>query len=349
MGRSSDLDQQASIVIPEFVDHWARELLGPSSVITKLRGGINNQVYACSKAGHSFVIKGYPANSLSKHDRMRAEIDFLRLSQRLAPNYVPKLIAQDAVRRAIVLEQIDGTPYKEVEKLTDSDINSAISFIHALNQKILKADDCEIQQAADGFMRITEHIDNVQNRIDVLETNHLPKQCILFADEILDKLNSHWLKVKEKTEQTLVRGELTDILEERYQWYSPSDFGFHNAIKTPAGVKFIDFEFAGCDDPAKTVSDFFLQPRIPVSPQYITKMIVAFNDRINKNDLLKRTCILSGVLKIKWASIILAILNPKRFDGLLLTAETDNDSDFVMNRLKLANTYLLMENPFGLH
>jgi hypothetical protein len=27
----------------------------------------------------------------------------------------------------------------------------------------------------------------------------------------------------------------------------------------------------------------------------------------------------------------------------------DNDSDFVMNRLKLANAYLLMENPFGLH
>jgi hypothetical protein len=349
MGRSSSLDQQASIVIPEFVDHWARELLGPNSVITKLRGGINNQVYVCSKAGHSFVIKGYPANSLSKHDRMKAEIDFLRLSQRLAANYVPKLIAQDTERRCIVLEHIDGMPYKEGEKLTDSDVKSAISFIHALNQKNSTAVDFELQQAADGFMRITEHIDNVQGRIDVLQTNHLPKQCISLGDELLGKLKSHWLIVKDKTEQTLVRGELTDILEERYQCYSPSDFGFHNAIKIPAGVKFIDFEFAGWDDPAKTVSDFFLQPRIPVSPQYISKLIDAFKDRINNNDLEKRTRILSGVLKIKWASIILAILNPMRFDGLLLTAEMDNDSDFVINRLKLANTYLLMENPFGLH
>jgi thiamine kinase-like enzyme len=349
MGRSSRLDQQASLAIPEFVDHWARELLGPNSVITKLRGGINNQVYVCSKAGHSFVIKGYPANSLSKHDRMRAEIDFLRLSQRLAPNYVPKLIAQDAVRRSIVLEHIHGMPYKEGEKLTNSDVSSAISFIHALNQKNSKADDCELQQAADGFMRITEHINNVQNRIDALQTNHLPKQCISLAIEILDKLKSQWLIVKEKTEQALVRGEITDFLEESCQCYSPSDFGFHNAIKTSAGVKFIDFEFAGQDDPAKTVSDFFLQPRIPINHKYINKLIDAFKNCISKNQLEKRTVILSSVLKMKWASIILSILNPKRFDGLLLTAEMDNDSDFVMNRLKLVNDYLLMENPFGLH
>jgi hypothetical protein len=72
-----------------------------------------------------------------------------------------------------------------------------------------------------------------------------------------------------------------------------------------AGVKFIDFEFAGLDDPAKTVSDFFLQPRIPVSPQYISKLIDAFKDRINNNDLEKRGRILSGVLKIKWEIFLL--------------------------------------------
>jgi len=347
MGRSSRLDQQASLAIPEFVDHWARELLGPNSVITKLRGGINNQVYACSKADHIFVIKGYPANSLSKHDRMKAEIDFLRLSQRLAPNYVPKLISQDAVRRAIVLEHIDGMPYKEGEKLTDSDVNSAISFIHALNQKNSTADDCEIQQAADGFMRINEHIDNVQDRIDVLQTNHLPKQCISFADEILDKLKLHWLIVKEKTEQSLVRGEVTDILEESSQCYSPSDFGFHNAIKTHAGVKFIDFEFAGCDDPAKTVSDFFLQPRIPIDIKYHQDLIDSFEKVMPRIDLERRVSILSGVLKIKWIAIILSILIPERFIFLLSNADLESQFNFLSSRMNLAHQYLLKDHFIG--
>jgi len=43
---------------------------------------------------------------------------------------------------------------------------------------------------------------------------------------------------------------------------SPSDFGFHNALVDPSGaLSFLDFEYAGRDDPAKPVSDFFCQPK----------------------------------------------------------------------------------------
>jgi thiamine kinase-like enzyme len=349
MERTSSLDQQVSLVTPAFVDHWARELLGENSVINKLRGGINNQVYVCSKGEHKFVIKGYPAKAAVKHDRMRAETDFLQFAQQLAPNYVPGLIAQDSERRCIVLDYVEGVPYKEGENLTESDVDSAISFIRTLNQNKSVIDNFEMQQAADGFTSISEHIENVQNRIEALQVDHLPKQFHLIAIEALDKLKMQWESVKLEIENSLVRGDVVNVLSEKYQCYSPSDFGFHNAIKTADGVKYIDFEFAGKDDPAKTVSDFFLQPRIPVNQQYISKFVDAFQDRINKSDLEKRARILSGVLKIKWASIILAILNPKRFDGLLHTAEMEDDLDFVMNRLKLANAYLLMENPFGLH
>ena len=38
---------------------------------------------------------------------------------------------------------------------------------------------------------------------------------------------------------------------------SPSDFGFHNALRTNTGPVFFDFEFSGWDDPAKTIIDFF--------------------------------------------------------------------------------------------
>ena len=45
---------------------------------------------------------------------------------------------------------------------------------------------------------------------------------------------------------------------------SPSDFGFHNALREPSGrLRFIDFEYAGWDDPAKLVCDFFCQPAVP--------------------------------------------------------------------------------------
>jgi hypothetical protein len=47
---------------------------------------------------------------------------------------------------------------------------------------------------------------------------------------------------------------------------SPSDFGLHNAIRRPDGsLAFVDFEYFGWDDPAKTLVDFVLHPGMLVS------------------------------------------------------------------------------------
>ncbi len=52
---------------------------------------------------------------------------------------------------------------------------------------------------------------------------------------------------------------------------SPSDFGFHNALRRSGGqVVFLDFEYFGWDDPAKLVSDFLLHPRNPLPAQLKT-------------------------------------------------------------------------------
>ena len=43
---------------------------------------------------------------------------------------------------------------------------------------------------------------------------------------------------------------------------SPSDFGFHNALLEATGkLRFVDFEYAGWDDPAKTGVRLFLPAR----------------------------------------------------------------------------------------
>jgi hypothetical protein len=53
----------------------------------------------------------------------------------------------------------------------------------------------------------------------------------------------------------------------RNQWaLSPSDFGFHNALRRVDGrLVFLDFEYFGWDDPAKLVSDFLLHPGMSLS------------------------------------------------------------------------------------
>ena len=88
---------------------------------------------------------------------------------------------------------------------------------------------------------------------------------------------------------------------------SPSDFGFHNAIRRPDGTfAFIDFEYAGWDDPAKTVCDVFLQPAIPVPRDDFERFTLrALSWIANREATIARCRGMFPLFAIKWCCIIL--------------------------------------------
>jgi hypothetical protein len=88
---------------------------------------------------------------------------------------------------------------------------------------------------------------------------------------------------------------------------SPSDFGFHNALVRPSGsLCFIDFEYAGWDDPAKTVCDFFCQPAVPVPHCYLGSFVDQVADWVpDAADFRHRVGILLPVYEVKWCCIML--------------------------------------------
>jgi hypothetical protein len=88
---------------------------------------------------------------------------------------------------------------------------------------------------------------------------------------------------------------------------SPSDFGFHNALADENGrVTFLDFEYAGRDDPAKLVSDFFCQPEISVPLNYHPGFLMRLADGLELDDAGRTRCrILLDAYRIKWSCILL--------------------------------------------
>ena len=70
----------------------------------------------------------------------------------------------------------------------------------------------------------------------------------MIIEEILSKSKKIW------------PGGFETDLNDDYQLLSPSDFGFHNTLLTKDGLKFIDFEYFGWDDPVKLTCDFLLHP-----------------------------------------------------------------------------------------
>ena len=88
---------------------------------------------------------------------------------------------------------------------------------------------------------------------------------------------------------------------------SPSDFGFHNALRAKDGrIVFFDFEYFGWDDPAKTISDFLLHPAMSLNEEskrrFVQGMISAFSE--NKQ-LMTRVELVYPLFASKWCLIFL--------------------------------------------
>ena len=94
------------------------------------------------------------------------------------------------------------------------------------------------------------------------------------------------------------------ILTERC--ISPSDFGFHNALLTNQGISFLDFEYAGWDDPAKMAGDFFSHPAMPVDAVHFERFLnKTMRFAPNSAALIERVWLLLPVFQTKWCCIIL--------------------------------------------
>jgi len=324
--------------LPEFAIHWATELGASPSRLEELRGGINNRVYLCSAAHQQWVIKGYPATEQGQRDRMKAEVQFLRLANEVAPHLTPKLVYTDSDHRCVVLEYIKGETFEEGIPPHKDEIATAVRFVQLLNQDSQLAREFIEMDASEGFLSLREHIANVNQRIEAMSCDHISSLEKPMAITLMNQLDVELEQVQVKTNRLIDSGAISDILDSSMRCVSPSDFGFHNAVLTSEGVRFIDFEFAGWDDPAKMTIDFMLQPRVPVWGQ--GSLLSEAWDSDVEHSIKSRCQNLGPILRLKWACIILSVLCPARLNRLLDIIGEEEEASLVRRQLIRANNYL---------
>ncbi len=332
---------------PEFAKHWARELGAPAASIVQLRGGINNRVYRCGEGNSAHVIKGYAPAAPGQRDRMQAEVAFINYAAQVAPQYVPRLIHADHTLRCILLEHLEGDGYPEGVAPERTDVEAAVDFFRRLNADRAAAKEHIRLDAAEGFLRLSEHLANARQRIVAMRSEHLPKETQVLAAGLLSQVEAAAERVSHRTEALIAKGAVSDAIEPDQRCVSPSDFGFHNAIRTASGVKFFDYEFAGWDDPAKAAADFVLQPRVPTG--LLASPLGAALDDNKKKGSESRCEVLGPVLRLKWVCIMLSVLQPERMAALLSTHPGTHPGHLTEARLARAIAYMQEETPFGLH
>lgn len=282
--------------------------------IERCSGGGNNRTFKVETANRVFAAKKYFSHQADQRDRLGAEYSFLTYAKSVAQEMAPKPYAQNPDQKIALYEFIEGRPFTAKDEITQGEVDEAIRFFCLLNAPVARRQAVHLKNASEACFSIQEHFTLINARIEQIQQIPLDTEEMQAARYYAEKLNEFWSNFVDQVEDTAQRERfnLTAPLELEQRCISPSDFGFHNALRVPGGrIRFLDFEYAGWDDPAKMAGDFFAQIAIPIPEEYfdpfIRKTMVLFPGPEN---LLRRAKILRPAYQVKWCCIALNVFLP---------------------------------------
>jgi len=279
--------------------------LAPAQRVEPLSGGRNNRVFRLELSdGRSAALKIYFRHPHDARDRLGAEWDFIQHARRCAPGRTPEPLARDATAGAALYGFVEGSRFSP-EEIDATAVASAAQFIRKVASPGAAQD---LRIASEACFSIREHVDAVDRRVRRIETiDAQAPETAEAARFVNESLRPAWERVRnDVSKKCLACGVDPEAkIQDAEIIASPSDFGFHNALRTADGCVFLDFEYAGRDDPAKLVCDFFCQPELPVAAAHHELFCSQVLDELGLARHRDRVRILLDCCRIKWIAIIL--------------------------------------------
>lgn len=258
----------------------------------------NNRVYRLQAPEGNFIVKSYFQHPEDPRDRFSAERAFYTYLWSGGVHRTPEPLHWLPDERLAVFEHVAG---EKPAVATKEEVHEALQFfveINALNGRE------QMPDASEACFSLREHRDCVARRVERLRgiaaESDIDRAAVKFVAEELVPL---WKKLDSHIQS---EPDFERKLPDDDRCVSPSDFGFHNSIRAGDGkLRFFDFEYAGQDDPAKTVCDFFCQPAVPVDHVLLPGFLAGVSEIFPNADLEKRVGILLPFYQLKWCCIML--------------------------------------------
>ena len=270
------------------------------SELNPVNGGGNSKILKGKDINSKdIIIKFYPSDNT--HNRMLSEYKGLQKIS-LISDKVPKTFNFNKELNFGVYEWINGDPIKNPSK---NDINQAIIFLKKLHENRNSNFFKNFQNASASCFSGKDIENQLYKRLKSFEkVNNNNLQHFLKNDF---SKNLEIMLAKAKKNKNYFNSKIIND----YKTLSPSDFGFHNALKKKDGnIYFIDFEFFGIDDPSKLISDFYFHPGMDLDlnlKKYWLKNVIKIYDKA----ILDRLKYFMPLYGMCW---ILIILNDFKHD-----------------------------------
>jgi hypothetical protein len=311
-------------------------LKGPFA-LEPVAGSANNRVYRARGASASALLKSYFARSEDPRDRLGAETAFVEFARAAGADRAPRLLAADPAAGLAAYEWIDGRRLS-ADEADAAHVAEAADFLRALNRRRELARG--LPDASEACFSAADHVALVSRRARALAelkpVDALEREAAEFARGPLSR-------ALESAAARAAAAGAGSLAPER-RLVSPSDFGFHNALLAPDGrLRFVDFEYAGWDDPAKTICDFFLQPAVPAPESARAAFAAEAAEAAGDPTAPERAAALAPLYRVKWACILLNDFLPAGRERRLFALGADGFDERRRGRLDAARRRLQTE------
>jgi hypothetical protein len=271
-----------------------------------LKGVGNNVVAKVEMAAGPQVAKIYFRHSADPRDRLGVENGMLTFLWETGLRSVPQPLGAFPSESLGLYEFIEGAPLTPVD-ITWTELEQTITFLGAMFDRRDHVGAQRLPVASEYAPALADYRDNISNRFRRLQQEIDPIQepaVAAFVNGPLRGVYEDLLLFLAKQSQSGVA--LDAILDPALRTLSPADHGFQNTLKREGRLVFLDFEYAGWDDPAQVIANACLHPAVPMPTVFIPRFVKELSERLGGGSTLgNRLRCVYPLLAFKWSLIML--------------------------------------------
>ena len=279
----------------------------PDSV-ERLPGGANNVVARVKQGPETFLAKMYFNHPRDPRDRLGTEFSTLTFMWNNGLRCIPRPIAMNRDCNLGVYQFIHGSRLASGQ-VTWHDVLQLCDLLRAMWMLRERPGADQLSDASEACFSLRTYFDHVQARLERVETALRDNVDSLARELVLTQTRPAWETLSAFVEKRskAYQVDLDAVLPKARRTLSPADHGFHNTLRNSEGnLVFLDFEYAGWDQPAQMLANACLQPEVPLPAelrkQFLKIMVI---EMPGDDQLVFWLRLLYPLLSFKWSLIML--------------------------------------------
>lgn len=271
--------------------------------VTLLKGVGNNLVAKIETAGGPLAAKIYFRHPGDPRDRLGVEFETLSFLWSSGLRSVPRPVLSHRGEGLGLYEFIDGES-PSAHGIGWDEVDQLICFLGEFHDRRNLPGAGRLGNASEHGLSIPDYQAHVAERYTRLRQAVEMGQDLDVKSFVRGPLASSWERVVQFVERRAKKN--SGVLDPSLRTLSPADHGFHNSLRRDGRLVFLDFEYAGWDDPAHVIANACLQPAVPMPEALREKFTRKASARLGGGtDLARRLRLLYPLLAYKWCLILL--------------------------------------------